>query len=156
MNLGKSFEEKFKQDWIKTFPDSFIIRLYDQVSGYKTVSRNISDFICYKKPYFYIIECKSHAGASFPFEKLTQYDKMVSFIDIPGIIIGVVLFLYDKDLVLFVPLKTIKKMKEDGLKSVGIKHLDSYDILKVPSKKLRVYMDSDYSCLEGYGVENGK
>ena len=156
MNLGKSFEEKFKQDWIKTFPDSFIMRLYDQVSGYKTVSRNISDFICYKKPYFYIIECKSHAGASFPFEKLTQYDKMVSFIDIPGIIIGVVLFLYDKDLVLFVPLKTIKKMKEDGLKSVGIKHLDSYDILKVPSKKLRVYMDSDYSCLEGYGVENGK
>ena len=156
MNLGKSFEEKFKQDWIKTFPDSFIMRLYDQVSGYKTVSRNISDFICYKKPYFYIIECKSHAGASFPFEKLTQYDKMVSFIDIPGIIIGVVLFLYDKDLVLFVPLKTIKKMKEDGLKSVGIKHLDSYDILKVPSKKLRVYMDSDYSCLEGYGVDNDK
>lgn len=156
MNLGKSFEEKFKQDWIKTFPDSFIMRLYDQVSGYKTVSRNISDFICYKKPYFYIIECKSHDGASFPFEKLTQYDKMVSFIDIPGIIIGVVLFLYDKDSVLFVPLKTIKKMKEDGLKSVGVKHLDSYDILKVPSKKLRVYMDSDYSCLEGYGVENGK
>lgn len=156
MNLGKSFEEKFKQDWIKTFPDSFIMRLYDQVSGYKTVSRNISDFICYKKPYFYIIECKSHAGASFPFEKLIQYDKMVSFIDIPGIIIGVVLFLYDKDLVLFVPLKTIKKMKEDGLKSVGIKHLDSYAILKIPSKKLRVYMDSDYSCLEGYGVENGK
>lgn len=156
MNLGKSFEEKFKQDWIKTFPDSFIMRLYDQVSGYKTVSRNISDFICYKKPYFYIIECKSHAGASFPFEKLIQYDKMVSFIDIPGIVIGVVLFLYDKDLVLFVPLKTIKQMKEDGLKSVGVKHLDSYDILKVPSKKLRVYMDSDYSCLEGYGVEDGK
>lgn len=156
MNLGKSFEEKFKQDWIKTFPDSFIMRLYDQVSGYKTVSRNISDFICYKKPYFYIIECKSHAGASFPFEKLIQYDKMVSFIDIPGIIIGVVLFLYDKDLVLFVPLKTVKKMKEDGLKSVGVKHLDSYDILKIPSKKLRVYMDSDYSCLEGYGVENGE
>ena len=156
MNLGKSFEEKFKQDWIKTFPDSFIMRLYDQVSGYKTVSRNISDFICYKKPYLYIIECKSHAGASFPFEKLTQYDKMVSFVDIPGIIIGVVLFLYDKDLVLFVPLKTIKKMKEDGLKSVGVKHLDSYDILKVPSKKLRVYMDSDYSCLEGYGVDNDK
>lgn len=156
MNLGKSFEEKFKQDWVKTFPDSFIMRLYDQVSGYKTVSRNISDFICYKKPYFYIIECKSHAGASFPFEKLIQYDKMVSFIDIPGIVIGVVLFLYDKDLVLFVPLKTIKQMKEDGLKSVGIKHLDSYDILKIPSKKLRVYMDSDYSCLEGYGVEDGK
>jgi len=156
MNLGKSFEEKFKQDWIKTFPDSFIMRLYDQVSGYKTVSRNISDFICYKKPYFYIIECKSHAGASFPFEKLIQYDKMVSFIDIPGIIIGVVLFLYDKDLVLFVPLKTVKKMKEDGLKSVGVKHLDSYDILKIPSKKLRVYMDSDYSCLEGYGVDNGE
>ena len=41
MNLGKSFEEKFKQDWIKTFPDSFIMRLYDQVSGY-IVSRKLT------------------------------------------------------------------------------------------------------------------
>ena len=31
---GKAFEEHFKEGWKKSFPDSFILRLPDQMSGY--------------------------------------------------------------------------------------------------------------------------
>ena len=36
----------------------------------------------------------------------------------------------------------------DGKKSVGIRSIDEgYYIIEIPSKKLRTYMNSDYSCL---------
>ena len=60
---GKDFEKKFKEDWQKSFSnDSTVIRLYDQMSGFKKVSKNPCDFICYSYPYQYLIECKSHYG----------------------------------------------------------------------------------------------
>ena len=56
---GKDFEKKFKEDWQKSFSnDSTVIRLYDQMSGFKKVSKNPCDFICYSYPYQYLIECK--------------------------------------------------------------------------------------------------
>lgn len=39
-------------------------------------------------------------------------------------------------------------MKKDGKKSVGIKSLEEgYNIIEIPSVKLRTFMDSDYSVL---------
>ena len=38
-------------------------------------------------------------------------------------------------------------MMTDGKKSVGIRDLDKYNIIKIPSIKKRVFMDSDYSIL---------
>lgn len=38
INYGKKFEERFKIDWIKSFPHSTIVRLYDNVSGYLSIS----------------------------------------------------------------------------------------------------------------------
>lgn len=39
-------------------------------------------------------------------------------------------------------------MKEDGKKSVGIKAVkEGYNIIEIPSVKLRTFMDSDYSVL---------
>jgi hypothetical protein len=39
-------------------------------------------------------------------------------------------------------------MKKDGKKSVGIRSLGEYDIIEIPSKKIRTYMESDYSILD--------
>ena len=58
-----------------------------------------------------------------------------------------ILWLYEKDLVLYVPINTISQMMIDGKKSVGIRDLDKYNIIKIPSIKKRVFMDSDYSFL---------
>lgn len=144
---GKAFEERFRGDWKKSFKEGLIIRLYDNVSGYLNIS-NISDFIGYVYPNIYFLECKAHSGASIPFSKIAQYDKLLEVADLPGVRSGVILYLYDKFKVFYIPVKTIKQMKDDGKKSVGLKAVEEgYRIIEIPSKKLRVFMDSDYSIL---------
>ena len=87
---GKQFEDKFKRDFQKTIPNCSIDRIYDVMAGYKTVS-NISDFIGYRFPYLFYLECKTHKGASIPFENITQFNKLKSKVGIPGVRAGVVL-----------------------------------------------------------------
>ena len=151
INKGKIFEKKFRADWLQSMPDSSIDRLYDSVSGYRAIS-NVSDFICYKYPHIFYLECKSHSGNTFPFTALTQYDALSAKVGITGVRAGMVLYMYDHDVVLYVPISTVTKMKADGLKSVNVKMLGTesyanYVIYEIPSKKKRVYMDSDYSIL---------
>lgn len=149
-NRGKQFEQKLRIDFLKTVPNSTIDRLYDSMNGYKAIS-NISDFIGYSYPNIFYLECKTHKGASIPFENITQYEKLKKKIGIPGIRAGIVLWLYEQDEdVLYIPISTIKQMKDDGLKSVGIRHLDSdkYKIYRCKTiKKKPVFLDTDYSIL---------
>lgn len=147
-NRGKQFELRFKEDWIRSM-SSCIDRIYDQVSGYKTVS-NISDYIAFKYPLLFYLECKSTNEGTFNFARLTQYDKLVSKLGCEkGVRIGVVIWFVNNDRVIYVPIKTIKEMKSDGLKSVNIRTIDGsgYRFFDIPSKKLRVFMESDYSIL---------
>lgn len=145
-NYGKAFEQKFKKDFLKTVPNSTIDRLYDTMSGYKAISQ-ISDYIGYSFPNIFYMECKSHKGASIPFDNITQYSKLLQKVGIPGVRAGVILWLIDKDIVYYIPISTIKQMKKDGKKSVGISAVDNYNIIEIPSVKKRVFMDSDYSVL---------
>lgn len=89
-NYGKKFEQKMKQDFKRTVPECSIDRIYDSLSGFKTIS-NIADFIAYKFPYLLYLECKSHQGNTFPLVNLTQYDKLVAKVGIKGVRAGVVL-----------------------------------------------------------------
>jgi len=146
-NYGKNFEQKFKKDFLNTVKNSTVDRLYDPTNGFYSIS-NISDFICYSYPNIFYIENKTHKGASLPFKNIRQYNKLIKKIGIPGVRVGVVLWLYEKDLVLYIPVSTIKKMKLDGKKSVGLKAIqEGYNIKIIPSIKKKVFMDSDYSCL---------
>lgn len=148
LNYGKKFEKKFAYDFQKTVVGSTIDRLYDQVSGYKTIC-NISDFIGYIYPTIMYLECKSHQGNTFPFTALRQYDDLIKKMDIHGVRTGVVLWMIDHDKVVYIPIKSVKQMKEDGCKSFNIKMLDEkkYRIIEIPSVKKRVFMDSDYSVM---------
>lgn len=149
VNRGKQFEVRFREDWARTM-SKCIDRIYDQVSGMKTIS-NISDFIAFRFPNMFYLECKSTTGNTFNFAKLTQYDKLAAKLGCErGVRIGVVVWFIDHDRVLYVPISTIKRMKEDGLKSINIGKIDSegYRKFDIPSKKLRVLMESDYSVLK--------
>lgn len=147
-NYGKAFEERFKNDWKSTFLNGTIDRLPDQMSGYKGSGQNICDFIGYVYPNIFYIECKAHKGASIPFANITQYDKMIQKSGIPGVRAGVVLFLYEKFKIFYIPISTIKEMKEEDKKSVGIKSIEEgFDIIEIPSKKLKTFMRSDYTIL---------
>lgn len=157
INKGKAFEAIFKADWKKSFPKGTIDRLYDQVSGYKTIS-NISDFLGYNYPFIYYLECKSHKGGTWNFDNLTQYDKLCTKIGIKGVMAGVVLWMIERDLIVYLPITTIKKMKEDGLKSFNVKNYftnpEEYDIIKVPSIKKRAFMQSDYRILNDWAEKH--
>lgn len=149
-NTGKNFEQKFKEDWETVYGfDGLAYRLHDQMTGYKVTSQNPCDFICYAYPYLYLVECKSHLGNTFPFSALRQYDKLIEYPGKKGVRAGVLIWFIDHDSVVYVPVAVIKKMKEDGKKSVHINDASNgvYKILTIPSVKKRVYMDSDYSVL---------
>lgn len=145
VNKGKSFEDRFKADF-KRMEDSSVDRLYDVMMGYKSI-KQVSDFIAYKYPNIFYIECKSHKGASMPLSNITQYENLKTKVGIPGVRSGVILWLYEKDKVFYIPTSTITQLINDGEKSVGLRHLDKYRIIEVPSVKKRTYMDSDYTVL---------
>ena len=146
-NYGKQFENKFRQDWHNSFPGTFLLRLNDQVSGYKYTSTNLCDFIAYVDGKLFLLECKSHAGASLPFSSVSQYDRLKQLVGIPGIRVGIILWLYEKDKCLYVPIKTVTKLLSRNEQSVGIRHLGKEEIIDIPSKKKRVFLDSDYKQL---------
>ena len=145
INRGKQFQQKFKQDFSK-IPNSSIDRLYDPTSGYVSIS-NICDFICYVYPNIIYAECKSHKGNTFSLKNLTQYQKLISKIGIKGVRVGMILWFIDHDKVVYVPIKTIQQMIQQGKKSVNIKDIPNYRIIQIPSIKKKVFLDSDYSIL---------
>ena len=146
VNRGKQFEEKFKKDF-SSIPDSSVDRLYDVTTGYKNI-KQVCDFIAYFYPTIFYIECKSHKGASLPLSNITQYESLKTKVGIRGVRSGVVRWLYEKDKVFYIPTRTITQLKEDGEKSVGLRHIGKYDIFEIPSVKKRVFMDSDYTYLK--------
>ncbi len=146
-NRGKQWETKVREDFKRTFPNGTIDRLYDPVGGYTGV-RNICDFIGYNYPNIFYLECKSIDGNNFPFSDLRQYEKLAEKIGIKGVRTGVIIWYKDHDAVIYAPTKTIKKMMEDGKKSINIrKDLSLYKLYPIPGNKKRVFIECDYSIL---------
>lgn len=149
VNRGKAFEQKVKEDWKKTFPDSVIIRLPDQMSGYKGSSANVSDFIGFNQTKLFLLEAKTTQINTFPLTNLRQYNDLLAYKNITNVYPGVILWFIKHDKIIFVPINSIEKMKKDGKKSINVKMLDEnvYYMVEIPSKKKKVFLDSDYSIL---------
>ena len=147
MNRGKQFENKFKEDFLK-LQGSLVERLPDQMSGYSG-SKNVCDYICYKYPTLFFIECKVTQANTFPLCNLSQYDELIQRQGKQGVRAGVVIWFQKHDRVCYVPILTFKSLKEDNKKSINVKMLDSeeYRIINIPSRKKRIFLDSDYSIL---------
>lgn len=153
--IGKKFEERFKKDWKRCFPNTLIYRLPDQQSGYGGGgSTNPCDFLCFTGNEVLMVECKATKGMSINFSKIRQYDKMLDYKGLEKTYPGVVIWFYEKDIVLWVSIEEMEKMVNDGEKSIGLRMIDSkkpykksYNIITVPSSKLRTFMESDYDYL---------
>lgn len=160
-NLGKKFESRVAVDLKRCFPNSFIYRLPDQQSGYAGVGgSNPCDFICFTGNELLMIECKAHSGQSISFSTIRQYDKMLDYKCLNKVFPGVVVWFYDKDIVIWVPIEEMEKMVSDGEKSIGLRMIDekkpykkSYNILTLPSKKLRTFLETDYNYLVNKLIE---
>lgn len=149
-NKGKEWENRFKNSWLSTFDkDTVLIRLQDQVSGYKEVSKNPCDFLAFVKNKLFMVECKSHDGASIDFSALPQYERLLPYKEYEqiGCFPGFLIWFKNKDKVIWVPIQEAEKIHNAGEKSIGLRHLDKYKILDMPIEKKRVYVYPDYHSL---------
>lgn len=146
-NRGKDFEKVIKEAFEKV-PDVSVVRLHDQTTGFLG-SSNHCDFIVYKKPYEYHIECKSVHGNTFPLSNITdnQFKGLLEKSKIKGVIAGVIVWWVDKDVTKFIPIEIINYMKTMcNKKSVSYDTPRCYpecygDIIDIHGKKKRVFFE---------------
>lgn len=152
VNRGKQFEDAIREAFEKV-PGVSIDRLHDQTTKFKGTSANICDFIVYKEPYEYYIECKSVHGNTLsihsndPKHKYgnisnTQWEGLLEKSFIEGVTAGIICWWIDKDRTLFIPIQTLQKLLNSG--NVSYRYdWDSYDVVEIKGKKKRVFFDYD-------------
>ena len=170
VNRGKQFEEVIKKSFLKV-PDVSIDRLHDQTTLYKG-STNICDFIVYKEPYEYYIECKSVHGNTLSIHSIpkkgkdgklhgfygnitdTQWEGLLEKSKIQGVRAGVMCWWIDKDATKFIPIQELKNVRDYGYKSIryDMKYyvrdfMDEFgrpfNYIEIHGKKKRVFFDYD-------------
>ena len=142
-NRGKQFENVIREAFERV-PNVSIDRLHDQTNGFKG-SQNICDFIVYKEPYEYYIECKSVHGASLPFRNITdtQWEGLLEKSKIEGVYAGIICWFADKNDTRFFPIQYLQKYKQLGCKSVAAfdESDDAVHPIQIKGKKKRVFFD---------------
>ena len=149
INRGKKFEAVIKNSF-ERISDVSIDRLHDQTTGFKG-SQNICDFIVYKKPNQYYIECKSVHGNTLSFRNITdtQWDGLFKKSRIEGVYAGVICWWIDKNITKFIPIHLLHHMKQLGYKSIRYDDNTVATLSKpmqaviIKGKKKRVFFDYD-------------
>lgn len=143
MSKAKEFEDIIKK-CLAVVPNNSITRLYDPTGGYGGV-HNIADFQGYKYPYQYYLECKTTAGNTLPLTNITtgQLEGMLEQSRTPGIVAGVIIWFYEKDITCFVPINEISRLLASGYKSVNVKDLCGIQHFLLVGTKKRVYWEYD-------------
>ena len=149
--IGKKWENKFASTFEKQFPNMLIYRLPDQQSGYAGEGgSNPCDFLCYPGDCVLMVECKAIKGASINFSEIRQYKPMLGYKGRYKTHIGVLVWFYEKDQIIWVSIEEMEKMVADGEKSIGLRMINekkpykkSYNIIKVDAQKLRTFMEAD-------------
>lgn len=146
-NLGKKFEERVKKDWELSLPSKLIFRLKDQQSGYYGQSSNPCDYFGFTNSKLFMIECKETKGNTFNFAKLTQYDDLLAHDKYDDVYPGALIWFSERDVVVWANISEIKKMIDDGKKSINVKMLetDEYKLYVIPTTKLRTFLRCDFT-----------
>lgn len=164
-NRGKKFEDVVKLAFEK-IPDVSVVRLHDQTTGYLG-SSNHCDFIVYKKPYEYHIECKSVHGNTLSIHSIpkpdkhgvlhgfygnitdTQWEGLLEKSKIPGVTAGVICWWVDKDNTMFVDIRLLEELRKRDYKSIdycasfALEDIDNLSDMWtwIIGKKKRVFFD---------------
>ena len=161
VNRGKQFE-KVVQEAFEKIPGVSIDRLHDQTTGFAG-STNICDFIVYKKPYQYYIECKSVHGNTLSIHSVpkpgkdgklhgfygnitdNQWKGLLEKSKIPGVFAGVLCWWVDKDVTKFIPIQSLQELYLDGAKSLNpiYNSVNGNPIITLKGQKKRVFFEYD-------------
>lgn len=128
VNRGKQFEDKVREAF-ERMPDVSVTRLIDPQNGYAGV-RNICDYIVYRYPVQYFIECKSCHGNTLSIHSNdpkraygaitnNQWEGLEEKSKIPGVVAGYMIWFIDHDTTCFIPAHLMRKLRDAGHKSVN-------------------------------------
>ena len=144
VNRGKDFEDCIREAF-EAVPDTSVTRLIDPQAGYAGV-RNICDFIVYKHPTQFFIECKSIKGNTLNFRSditKNQWDGLLKQSKVRGVVAGVVVWFIDHDQTIFVPIQNLEEMRQLGEKSFNVTKWSIDDWFHIEGRKKRVYFEYD-------------
>ena len=163
VNRGKQFEDVVQKAF-KEVPNTSVVRLHDQTTGYLG-SSNHCDCIVYREPYEYHIECKSVHGNTLSIHSVpkpdkygvlhgfygnitdTQWEGLLEKSQIPGIFAGVLCWWVSKGVTRFIPIQALEYARTKvGAKSIRYDDTD-YNYYEVLGKKKRVFFDYDMAGL---------
>jgi len=166
VNRGKQFEEVIQKAF-EAVPDTVVVRLHDQTTGYAG-SKNPCDFLLYHKSIFFAIECKSIHGNTLSISsnpkpdksgKLHgfygnisdyQWEKLSEMSEVPGVIAGVICWWVDKGITKFIPIQILLAIRDCFPYRKSIRFDDkleyyylggSYKEVILRGKKKRVFFD---------------
>lgn len=128
VNRGKDFEGQV-QAGFEAIPGVSIDRLPDPMAGYAGV-KNICDFIVFKSPTQYYIECKSCYGNTMsihsndPKRKYgnitnNQWEGLLEKSKIPGVRAGILVWFIDHDETYWIDIRLLQKHRDKGYKSIA-------------------------------------
>ena len=142
VNRGKEFEKRIREAFEKV-PNVSVDRLHDQTTGFKG-SQNICDFIVYKEPYEYYIECKTVHGNVLPFKNITdtQWQGLLAKSKIEGVKAGVMCWWVDRDVTKFIPIQALEWNRVFDYKSLRYDH-NGTAFVTIKGKKKRVFFEYD-------------
>ena len=111
-NLGKKFETEIRNACEKMH-GVYCLRLIDPQAGYYGV-KNPCDFIVYKYPLVYLIECKSVHAKSLPFHNISayQWSSLLNASYIKGVVAGIMCWFVDDDSTMFLPIQYLANVKQ--------------------------------------------
>lgn len=152
VNRGKKFEQVIRESFERV-PGVSIDRLNDNTAGFKGIA-GICDFIVYREPYEYYIECKSINRGAFPFSNITdtQWNGLLQKSQIKGVFAGVICWWIQKDTTLFIPIQILEAERLGGKKSIRFDHENQFlgyypsieleiETIEIKGKKKRVFYD---------------
>lgn len=144
VSRGKAFEEEIRKAFERE-PNTSVTRLIDPQNGYAGV-RNICDFIVYKRPSQFFIECKSHYGNTLNFKgdiTENQWNGMLEMSKVDGVVAGIIVWFIDHDKTVFIPIERLEFYKQQGYKSVNINKMWDTDWVLIEGKKKRIMYEYD-------------
>lgn len=145
MSLAKNFENLVREQ-LGEIDNSYVLRLYDVQSGFSGVN-TVCDLLFYKEPNLFMLELKTTKGNTLPLSNIrdNQFDGLYDAMKkADGIIAGLLVWFYDKDVTLFFPINLVHKRKNEGAKSL---RFDDNEAIKIDGKKKRTYFVYDFTNL---------
>ena len=151
VNRGKQFEGQIRKS-LEKYPNSISSdRFPDPMAGYAGI-RNICDFGVYSFPNQFYFECKSFCGNTLNFKSditKDQWEGLKEKSMVYGVHAGILAWFIDHDVTVYVNIKELVKLRDNGEKSLNIKHITEERIKyhTVPGVKKRVLFEYDMWAL---------